>query len=318
MGPVLSIPSPARKPSRSVLFLVFLIAGCQTPSQWHEFTLLFFDTVCDIQVFCPDSRVEETQKEMRRVFADIEEHFSPDRGDLSSAPVLELYATARRLHADSGGYFDVSICPLTRLWGFSIKSYRLPAPEEITAALHFVGQDAIREEAGSLVLAPGMCLDWGGLAKGWGVDLAASALRGLGITRGFINAGGDLYCWGKNPDASTWRVGIKHPRRQGYLGILSVSDVGVATSGDYQRYFEKEGVRYHHIFDPRTGYPARGKQSVTVIGPETALCDGLSTALFSSPTPEEILERYPDYSAIIVADSGDLRVLGKPFPLEIL
>jgi thiamine biosynthesis lipoprotein len=294
-----------------------MIAACQTSDQWHEYTLLFFDTVCDIQVFCPAARVEETQQEIRRVFADIEAHFSPGRRDLSSAPVLALYKTAQRLHADSGGYFDISVCPLTRLWGFSTKSYRLPTPEEITAALLFVRQDAILEEPGSLVLEPGMCLDWGGLAKGWGVDLASSALRALGISRGFINAGGDLYCWGKNPSASTWRVGIKHPRRQGYLGILSVSDAGVATSGDYQRYFEKDGIRYHHIFDPRTGYPARGKQSVTVVGPETVLCDGLSTALFCSPTPEEILKRYPDYSAIMVDDSGHLRILGKSCPLEL-
>ncbi|MFZ2052976.1 MAG: FAD:protein FMN transferase [Candidatus Aminicenantales bacterium] len=294
------------------------MAGCRTRSRWHEYTLLFFDTVCDVQVFCPASQVDETQKEMRRVFTDIEAHFSPDRTDLSSAAVLELYGTARRLHADSGGYFDISVGPLTRLWGFQTKSYRLPAPEEITAALLLVGQDAIREQSGSLVLAPGMRLDWGGLAKGWGVDLAASALRGLGIARGFINAGGDLFCWGRNPAGSAWRIGIKNPRRQGYLGVLSVSGVAVATSGDYQRYFEKDGVRYHHIFDPRTGYPARGKQSVTVIGPETALCDGLSTALFSSPTPDDTLARYPDYSAIIVDDKGKIRVLGKSYPLEIL
>jgi thiamine biosynthesis lipoprotein len=318
MVPVLSIPSPARKRLFLALLLAFLVPGCRTRSRWHEYTILFFDTVCDVQVFCPASQLDGTREAIGRVFSDIEAHFSPDRSDLSSAPVLELYATARRLHADSGGYFDISVGPLTRLWGFQTKSYRLPAPEEITAALLLVDQDAIQEQSGSLVLGPGMRLDWGGLAKGWGVDLAATALQGQGITRGFINAGGDLFCWGKNPAGSSWRVGIKHPRRQGYLGVLSVSNVAVATSGDYQRYFEKDGVRYHHIFNPRTGYPARGKQSVTVIGPETALCDGLSTALFSSPAPDEILGRYPGYSAIIVGEMGKLRILGKSYPLEIL
>jgi thiamine biosynthesis lipoprotein len=318
MVPVLSIPSPARTRLFLALVLASLVTGCRPRPQWHEYTILFFDTVCDVQVFCPASQLEGTREAIGRVFSEIESHFSPDRSDLSSAPVLELYATARRLHADSGGYFDISVGPLTRLWGFQTKSYRLPAPEEITAALLLVDQDAIREQSGSLVLGPGMRLDWGGLAKGWGVDLAATALQGLGITRGFINAGGDLFCWGKNPAGSSWRIGIKHPRRQGYLGVLSVSDVAVATSGDYQRYFEKDGVRYHHIFNPRTGYPARGKQSVTVIGPQTALCDGLSTALFSSPAPDEILGRYPDYSAIIVGETGKLRILGKSYPLEIL
>jgi thiamine biosynthesis lipoprotein len=318
MVPVLSIPSPVRGGLSAVLVLILCLAGCQTREQWHEYTILFFDTVCDVEVFCPASQVDETQKEMRRVFSDIEAHFSPGRNDLSSAEVLALFRKARRLHADSGGSFDISVGPLSQIWGFQAKSYRLPLPEEIAAALRLVGQDAIREQAGSLALAPGMRLDGGGLAKGWGVDLAASALRDLGITRGFINAGGDLFCWGRNPAGSAWRIGIKHPRRQGYLGVLSLSGAAVATSGDYQRYFEKDGVRYHHIFDPRTGYPARGKQSVTVVGPETALCDGLSTALFSSPFPDEVLSRYPDYSAIIVDDLGTLRILGEPLPLEIL
>ncbi|MGB7295056.1 MAG: FAD:protein FMN transferase [Candidatus Aminicenantales bacterium] len=318
MVPVLSIRSPVRKSLLAALFLILLGAGCRTQSQWHQYTVLFFDTVCDVQVFCPASRVHETQAELRRVFTGIETHFSPDRNDLSAPVVLELYGTARRLHADSGGYFDISIGSLSRLWGFSTKSYRLPRPEEITAALLSVGQEAIREQAGSLVLPPGMSLDWGGLAKGWGVDLAAAALRDLGITRGFINAGGDLFCWGRNPSGSAWRVGIQHPRRRGYLGVLSLSDLGAATSGDYQRYFEKDGVRYHHVFDPHTGYPARGKQSVTVVGPEAVLCDGLSTALFSSPVPEDILARYPDYAAVIVDATGNLKVLGRSYPLEIL
>lgn len=308
----------ARKALLPVLLLICLGAGCRGRPEWHKYTLLYFDTVCDIEIFCPTSGLRESQDALRRVFSAIETHFSPGREDLSSKAVIELFGLARRLHSDSGGYFDISIGPLTRLWGFSDKSYRLPEPTEIKAALLLVGQAAIREESASLILAPGMRLDWGGLAKGWGVDLAASALRDLGIRRGFINAGGDLFCWGKNPDGADWRVGIQHPRQRGYLGVLSVTGISVATSGDYQRYFEKEGVRYHHIINPRTGYPARGKQSVTVIGPQAALCDGLSTALFVSPNPGDILARYPDYSAIIVDEAGNFRVLGKTYPLEIL
>lgn len=308
----------AREAVLPVFLLICLGAGCQSRAEWYKYTLLHFDTVCEIEIFCPASELRNSQDVLRRVFSAVETHFSPGREDLSSKTVIELFGLARRLHADSAGYFDISIGPLTRLWGFSDKSFRLPEPWEIKAALLLIGQAAIQEESGFLVLAPGMHLDWGGLAKGWAVDLAASALRDLGISRGFINAGGDLFCWGKNPEGAAWRVGIQHPRRRAYLGILSLSDVSVATSGDYQRYFEKDGVRYHHLLDPRTGYPARGKQSVTVIGPRAALCDGLSTALFVSPEPDFILLQYPDYSAIIVDETGYLRVLGKPYPLEIL
>jgi thiamine biosynthesis lipoprotein len=163
-----------------------------------------------------------------------------------------------------------------------------------------------------------MELDWGGIAKGYGIDLASKSLLEMGISRGFINAGGDLYCWGKNPDNRDWNIGIQHPRKEGYLGILSISDLGAATTGDYQRYFMVNGVRYHHVFDPRTGYPAKGKRSVTVIGPETVLCDALSTALFVCKQPAKILEKYPDYGVIIVDSDGKLFILGKTYPFRSL
>ena len=156
-----------------------------------------------------------------------------------------------------------------------------------------------------------MKLDWGGIAKGWAVDMAARSLRNAGITRGFINAGGDLYCWGSNPEGKEWRIGVKHPRQRGYIRVLSVKDTGVATSGDYQRYFEKDGVRYCHILNPTTGYPAHERTSVTVFGPEATLCDALSTALFVSPDPAAILKKYPDYGAIIADVHGEVALMGK-------
>ena len=161
-----------------------------------------------------------------------------------------------------------------------------------------------------------MILDWGGIAKGYGIDLASQALIKSGFHQGFINAGGDLYCWGLNPENKTWRIGIKHPRQEGFLGVLSLSDMGVATTGDYQRYFIKDGTRYHLIFDPKTGFPARGKQSVTVIGPETNLCDALATALFVSKAPADILKKYPLYGAILVNEQGEISFLGKSFPFQ--
>jgi len=178
--------------------------------------------------------------------------------------------------------------------------------------------DKIKEQNGTLVLKPGMELDWGGIAKGLAIDLVSRSLKSLTVDRGYINAGGDLRCWGKNPDEQPWKVGIKHPRKSGYLGILSITELSAATTGDYQRFFEKKGVRYHHVFDPRNGYPARGKQSVTVIGPETILCDALSTAIFVCDTPENILGKYPQYGAIIVDSEGKLRIVGKSYSFKPL
>ncbi|MEW5900280.1 MAG: FAD:protein FMN transferase [Acidobacteriota bacterium] len=300
------------------LFLIIVIgSGCRPDKTWQSSTLLYFDTVCEIRLFCPSSLAAAAQREISRVFAAMEEHFSPGSADFSSALVLELFEKALRVGRDSDGYFDITVGPLTELWGFSSREFRVPEAEEVQAVLRHVGWEKITLEGKSLTLQPGMRLDWGGIAKGWGVDLAAKAVQEMGVRRGFINAGGDLYCWGTNPDRRPWKVGIKHPRERGFLGILSVSAVGVATSGDYQRYFEKGGIRYHHIFDPRTGYPARGKRSVTVVGPETALCDGLATALFVCPSAEPILAKFPECGAVLVDEKGKVTVLGKPYPVEI-
>jgi thiamine biosynthesis lipoprotein len=178
--------------------------------------------------------------------------------------------------------------------------------------------EKVTVDGGSLHLVAGMALDWGGIAKGYGVDLAAKALLDRGVKNGFINAGGDLYCWGTNPEGRPWRIGIKSPRGEGFFGVLNISGVGAATSGDYQRYFEESGVRYHHIFDPKTGYPARGKQSVTVVGPEATVCDALSTAVFVCPKPEEILTKFPDYGAIIVDENGKFCLVGKTYGVSFL
>jgi len=312
----LSTRSPARKRFSLFIFLLVAVVNCRVKERWQSYTLFFFDTVCDIQIFCQATQVKPTQEEISRIFAEIEENFSPGHQDLSSPLVLELFQLSRQVYQNTGGFFDISVGPLVELWGFSSKAYRVPRAEEVRAVLPLVGMDKIRLEANEIVLQPGMKLDWSGIAKGWAVDRAARALRDMGITRGFINAGGDLFCWGANPDSGDWRIGIKHPRQKGFLGVLSLRETGVATSGDYQRYFERDGIRYHHIFDPTSGYPARERQSVTVIGPETMLCDALATALFVSPEPEAILKKYPDYGALLVNSRGEAAVIGKSSGIE--
>ncbi len=297
-----------------LLLILFLLLSCSVQEKWHTSTLLVFDTLCEIKIFCSPSVFKATQEDVDRIFSEIESHFSPDAEDYSSSIVIDLYKRARQVFTDSDGCFDITVAPLSRLWGFLSKSYVVPTQGQIQSTLERIGMEKIEEEDGILILLPGMKLDWGAIAKGFAIDLASQSLIERGISRGFINAGGDLYCWGKNPDSQDWNIGIKHPRQSGFLGVISISEQGAATTGDYQRYFTKESVRYHHVFDPQTGYPAQGKQSVTVCGPETLLCDALSTALFVSSQPEKIIEKYPDYGAIIVDSQGNLSFLGKAFP----
>jgi thiamine biosynthesis lipoprotein len=309
----------ARKLCILLLASLILLPGCGVKERWHTSTILAFDTICEINIFCSSSRFKSAQEEVQRVFSEIESLFSPEADDYSSPLVIDLFQRALKVYQDSNGCFDITVAPLSRIWGFFSKSYVVPAPEQIKSALKLIGMEKVEERNAALILRPDVGLDWGAIAKGFGIDLASKSLVRMGISNGFINAGGDLYCWGNNPSGQSWNIGLKHPRESGFLGVLSISDLGAATTGDYQRYFVKNGIRYHHVFDPRTGYPAQGKQSVTVCGPETLICDALSTALFVSQEPETILEKYPDYGAIIADSDGNLSFLGKTYlfnPIE--
>jgi len=272
---------------------------------------MYFDTVCEVNLFCSSETFTEAQEEIRRLFSKIDDHFAPQTKDYASPWVQDLFKKAQAVHAYSQGSFDITVAPLSILWGFQSKTYALPSPESIQALLPHIGMEKIKIKGEGLSIPPGMILDWGGIAKGFGIDLAAQALIEMGIRQGFINAGGDLYCWGTNPEKKPWQIGVKHPRKEGFLGVFALSNLGAATTGDYQRFFLHAGKRYHHVFDPKSGYPARGKQSVTVVGPETSICDALSTALFVSKKPEAILETYPEYGAVIVTAQGEIQSLGK-------
>lgn len=298
--------------------LVIFIPSCRSQTGWQEVSILFFDTVCDIKVYGQPIECQTAIERVRQIFNQYEELFSPEAREFQAAEVQELFKLARKIYDDSGGAFDLTVGILAELWGFRSKAYYLPRPEEINQALRFVGLEKIQQDNGKLFVPEGVLLDWGGIAKGWAVDQATKALQAAGIKRGFINAGGDLFCWGTNPDNRDWRVGIKHPRQPGFLGVLEIRNLAAATSGDYQRYFIVNGVRYHHIFDPKTGWPARGKQSVTVIGPKTAVCDGLATAIFVLRNNEGLLKLYPDYGAIIVSEAGEILFAGKKFPFTPL
>jgi len=309
----------SKKASLFLCFLalsLFVLVSCGRKNRWQTSTLFYFDTIIEVRLLCGPQELERADQAVSALFSEVEALFSPQKEDLSSPLVLELHSRAEKIYQDTSGCFDITVEPLSLLWGFREKTYRIPKDEDIRSVLPLIGMSRIKKEGARLVLQPGMMLDWGGIAKGYSVDMAASCLIEMGFERGYINAGGDLFCWGDNPFSGAWRIGIKHPRTQGFIGILSLSGAAAATTGDYIRYFEQDGRRYHHIFNPGTGYPAKGKQSVTVIGPETLVCDALATALFVCPDPEDILSRYPQYGAIIVLDSGETQVLGKKFAFD--
>ena len=231
-------------------------------------------------------------------------------GERVSPEVVSVVARSLALADASSGAFDITVAPLVDLWSFPEGDYALPEPSDIAAALERVGWSAVSVDtaAGTLTVRPGTELDLAGVAKGYAVDRGVAALEMLGIGTGVVDAGGDVGFVGTPPDAAGWRVGIKHPRGEGLVGVLLLDGGSVATSGDYQHYFTLDGVRYHHLLDPSTGYPAHGAMSVTVAAERCIDADALATAVFVLG-PERgmaLVESLPGAEALIIEGEGDV------------
>jgi thiamine biosynthesis lipoprotein len=158
---------------------------------------------------------------------------------------------------ESGGAFDMALGDLKALWGIETAHPRVPAPEEIRQALAAAGPRSLQVRDNTVTKStPAVTVDLGGIAKGFAVDRAVETLRRAGVAGASVNAGGDIALLGSR-GGRPWRIGIQHPRdKEKVLAVLLLEEGAVVTSGDYERFFEAGGNRYHHIFDPGTGYPA--------------------------------------------------------------
>jgi thiamine biosynthesis lipoprotein len=197
--------------------------------------------------------------------------------------VFQVIRDAVAIGESSRGAFDITLWPLSQLWGFE-KGGKVPRDSEIQGIVDNVGYHHLVLDNNTLSVGLGNAvigIDLGGIAKGWAVDRAIASLQARGVRNAIVDAGGDLRVIGGRPGRGTWRIGVQHPRESGQLLMtLDLSDTAIVTSGDYERFFTEGGVRYHHILDPATGFPARGCQSVTVLAPTAAEADACATAAF--------------------------------------
>lgn len=198
----------------------------------------------------------------------------------------ELLLKAVEFSKFSKGCFDVTIGPLTYLWAGARAGSEPPAEAAINRMLGLVDYEELDFDPCEGVIGlkrKGQSIDPGGVGKGYAADKVLEVYRKYGITSAFTNFGGNVAVIGAKPDGSMWDIGIQHPRRDdGLIGAISIENGSVVTSGDYQRYFiGNDGERYHHVLDPKTGYPAKsGLVSVTVASRSSVTADALSTALF--------------------------------------
>ncbi len=267
-------------------------------------------------------RVEDTLSAWRsgsRIFAVNE---AAGRTPVAVNP--ELFALLEKAVAVSrlsDGCFDISVAALGNLWNFQAEVFRIPDPLTVRDRLKRVGYRNIRLDpgAGTVFLErEGMRISLGGIGKGYAVDRAVAAVRKRGVGNGVISAGGDLKAFGTKRDGDLWNVAVRNPRdAEKIICVIPLSNAAVATSGDYERQRTGGGKRYHHILDPRTGYPARGCMSVSVVAKEAADADALATAVFVLGPREglALLERLPGTEGVVVDADGNLHVSkGLPTP----
>lgn len=231
-----------------------------------------------------------------------------------SPEVREVLTVAREVSTWTGGKFDVTFGALSDIWKFDHdQDNRVPTREAILERLPLVDYTAVvvDDEAGTVYATrKGMRVHLGGIGKGYAVDRGTAILRAHGIHSFMVQSGGDLYVGGTRGDRP-WRLGINDPRGAGgeSFGTVELTDATFSTSGDYERFFMKNGQRYHHLLDPDTGEPARGARSVTIVSKQAVLADALSTGIFIlGPTAGmELVERLAGVDAVMV--TADNRVL---------
>lgn len=208
----------------------------------------------------------------------------------------------------SGGAFDPTVGALVKLWDVESPEPRVPPVDSIAMALKLVDIGAVKVESTRVSFHKrGIAVDLGGIAKGYAINRGLQLLEGLGIKNALIDAGGDIGIIGERPGGGDWRVGIQHPRNpEKIIGILKMSGGAVATSGDYQRYFMSRGHRYHHIINPKTGWPATPAVSVTVVAPGAETADALATAAFVMNPKQglDFLEDLPRVEGVIIYNAG--------------
>lgn len=231
-------------------------------------------------------------------------------GEVKSATVSDILLKCRKISEMSGGAFDLTVGRLSSLWDFDDDIKKVPSEAEIKKELSTVDYEKIAINGANVAIGKGQTLDLGAVGKGAACDAAKAYLQKSGVKGAVVSVGGSILAFGKrNKIGDKWRIAVRHPREENtYIGVINLSEGFVSTSGDYEKYFEKDGKRYHHILDANTGYPAdSGLSSVTVVCDSGTLSDALSTACFilGEEKSKELLD---EYSAAAIFIDKDLNV----------
>ena len=259
-----------------------------------ETSFFAMDTVMTIKAF--GAKSENAVEASKEAIIDIEKKLSvTDEKSLvyslnkSKKASLDddleyLFSESEYVRDLTDGAFNICIYPIMKEWGFTTGDYNIPSESTLEKLCNLVAESKINidKKTKTVSLSKDAMVDFGGIAKGYATEIAVNVLKKNGVKRALINLGGNVYAIGKKADGTPWSIAIQNPDpSKGYLGTIKVSDKAVITSGGYERYFEENGMVYHHIINPSTGYPASsGASSVTIVSSDPTLADALSTSLY--------------------------------------
>ena len=326
-------PRNPRSATAGVVALIVVLAGCRSasgPSTASEFLL---GTIISVTVHDEDHDEAAIEAVFGRV-AEIEARMSTSVEDYDTTELLEVnraagvdavvvspdtfevLEAAAHYSRITEGAFDVTIWPLVTLWGIGSGGDTVPSPERIETARALVDHTRLSLDPATRevqLATPGMGVDVGAIAKGYAADEAERILREAGVERALLDFGGNILVIGSRPDDTPWRIGVQRPdaERTQFIGIVYAADQTVVTSGPYERFFEQDGVRYHHILDPATGYPARsGIEQVTIIARRSMDADALSTSVFIMGLERgmALVESLGGVEAIFVTDTHEVHL----------
>ena len=318
-------------------FIAISLVSCKgTSTEYYKSDLFALDTYITFTVSDGERSKAAVEAAKNRI-REIEERMSATRPDSDISRINEnagrqpvkvnpdtffVIQKALEYAALSDGSFDISMRPVSVLWDITGENPRVPSPEEIERALALVDYRKIRldeQETTVYLEEEGMAIDLGGIAKGYAGDEAVRILKEYGVKNGLINLGGNIVAVNGKADGSPWHIGIQNPREEDdeqkrkHVAIIDTSGDAIVTSGDYERYmveyYEQTGIRYHHIFDPETGYPAKnGVISVSIVTESSIDADALSTSVFVMGVEIglKLINRLEDVDAMIITEDKSI------------
>ena len=313
------------------IFALSLTACGETAAESETRTVYAMDTVMNLTVYGENAAaaLESAEKELHTldeaVLSRTAEGSELYALNASNGETVEygaddilpaLIETALTISDATDGAFDPTLAPVLDALGFTKDEHRVPSADELKELLSHTGCGKVALEktadGWTVTLLDGAQLDLGGIAKGYAADLLRAQLEKEGVTSATLDLGGDVFVMGRKTDGSDWRIAVKDPAdTESYLGVVSAADKFIVTSGVYERYFEENGVRYHHILDPKTGCPAEsGLVSVTVLCKNGAWADALSTACFvlgpdgALALRDDLADQWTDFELILATDDG--------------